>query len=363
VGAAQIPLLNLLTAPFAAIAVTIAKPFLKRKLEAPDPASTPPHTQASGKTRVPAADPGAAHEQAAIDALERELAARRAAGAPAHSEARSGGTRPPSPTSTPSGPQHSSIAAELAALRRAGTPSAGAARSPSGSAAMASQPLAARPLPAGSRSAGPGALPPASQVRDRNRDGRPDYWEYRKDGRRVRELFDEDGDGRPDRVVMLDPRTEQELRVEEDTNLDGRTDTWVEYRNGQVARQRRDTDHDGSPDSWSFYRGGQLVRQEQDRTGDGFRNLVRLYENGRLVREQEDTDGDARVDRVTLYDAQQRLARRDEDRDGDGLIDTRSFYEKGHLTRREMVSEPTAPEPAPQETLTTPAWERESPAP
>jgi len=141
VGSAQIPLLNILTAPFAAIAVTIARPFLKRKLEASDPGSAPPHTEAGGNAQAPVADPGAAHEQAAIDALERELAARRAAEAPTHPEASADRAQRPSRSGAASRPERSSIAEELAALRRAGTPSPGAVRSPGGSTAGSSQPL------------------------------------------------------------------------------------------------------------------------------------------------------------------------------------------------------------------------------
>ncbi len=198
----------------------------------------------------------------------------------------------------------------------------------------------------------------ADEVSDRDGDGRPDRWVYRHQGQRVRELFDEDGDSAPDRTVYFD-RQGKEQSVEEDTNLDGRLDSWAEYRAGEMARQRRDTDFDGFLDTWTFYRDGQIAREEQDLNGDGFRNRMAFYENGRLVREREDRDGDGRVDRVTLYDAEQRVLQRDEDQDGDGLIDTRSYYEEGRLARRELLEE-ALQESVDRETLSQPVWDEGS---
>ena len=62
-----------------------------------------------------------------------------------------------------------------------------------------------------------------------------------------------------------------------------------------------------------------------------FRNRVALYANGRLATEREDRDGDGRIDRLTRYDAEERVVQRDEDQDGDGLVDARAFYEAGRL--------------------------------
>jgi len=233
--------------------------------------------------------------------------------------------------------QSSSIADELAALRGGNAAATAQAPAPVASAPPPSAaPLAlapsARPAP---------AAPVADRVEDRDGDGAPDHWIYRDaSGRPAREEFDENGDARPDRTAWLDPVTGRETRVEEDTNLDSRIDTWVEYSDGVVARQRRDSNYDGIPDSWSYYdRAGQLSRQEQDLDGDGYRNRESLYRGGKLAKEREDRDGDGRFDLVTLYDADEHIARRDEDRDGDGKIDTRSIYQSGKLVKREVVSE------------------------
>jgi antitoxin component YwqK of YwqJK toxin-antitoxin module len=203
--------------------------------------------------------------------------------------------------------------------------------------------------------AGAAATPPgvADRVNDADRDGRPDQWQYRENGVLVRELFDQNGDGRVDRTVLYDPATGHKRSEEDDANQDGRVDSWVEYQGEQVVRRRQDASGDGEPDAWTFYRGGQLARVEEDRNGDGFRDRVGYYEAGKLTRETEDSNGDGRPDRITLYDAQERVRQRSEDRDGDGLVDARSFYENGKLVRRELVDEGLGAETLEEEGLGT----------
>jgi hypothetical protein len=136
-------------------------------------------------------------------------------------------------------------------------------------------------------------------VSDRDGDGRPDQWQYREGGVLVRELFDENGDGRVDRTVRYDPATGQRSYEEEDANQDGLVDSWVEYARGQVQRRRQDASGDGQPDAWSFYRGGQIARVEEDRNGDGFRDRVGQFDAaGKLRREIEDRTATA-ADRVS----------------------------------------------------------------
>jgi len=339
---------KIVAAPFALAAWPFKK--LAEALEddpepaVPDPAAqTPPGTTpARPATAAPAPplDPQAARERAEIEAMERQLAQRRAATLPtpaADPEAWQGGAYGnPEPRSSPA--RAPSIAEELALLQAG---------------------IAPRPRPE-QRSAGATAAAPsaglADRVLDRDGNGRPDLWQYHDaSGAPTRELLDEDGDGAPDRTVFFDPATGQEDRVEEDTNLDGRIDSWIEYDGGQMARQRRDTDYDGFLDTWSFYRAGQLARQEQDLNGDGFRNRVTFFQDGLLTREREDRNGDGRVDRVSLYDREETLTRRDEDSDGDGLVDIRSHYQQGKLVRRELLSDQVGTS-IEEEELSSAAW-------
>ncbi|MFI5319753.1 MAG: hypothetical protein ACHQ6V_09255 [Myxococcota bacterium] len=274
-----------------------------------------------------------ASEEDVIEQMRREIVQREAHGRGQAEPAQPAPAAQPGRVASHTSPAPSaSIAAELAALR-------GARADAPAPVSSAPAPLAPRLPP--QRSAPAPTAPVADRVADRDGDGAPDQWIYRDaSGRPAREELDENADARPDRTSWLDPATGRETRMEEDSNLDGRVDTWVEYTDGAMARQRRDTNYDGVPDVWSYYdRAGQLSRQELDLDGDGYRNRESLYRGGKLAKEREDRDGDGRFDLVTAYDADERIARRDEDRDGDGRIDTRSIYQAGKLAKREVVTE------------------------
>jgi hypothetical protein len=310
----------------------------------------------SKQATIAKVDPQTAHEREQLGALERELEQRggkvssRSSGPVMSGGTASAATPQQAAAAQPAaGRSRLRIADELAALRGAAPAPAGANAEPT-----------ARPAPPEARApvSAPPVSPaaPADRVLDRDGDGRPDHWIHLRDGRVERELFDDTGDGAPDRTVWRDPASGKEKRVEEDRNGDGRPDLVSEYKDGQLARVRRDTNFDGAPDVWSFYHGGQLTREEEDPDGDGFRNRVALYANGRLATEREDRDGDGRVDRLTRYDADERVAQRDEDQDGDGLVDARAFYEAGRLVRRELVNELQGGAIEDEEDLSSAAW-------
>src|SRR5258708_325223 len=84
-------------------------------------------------------------------------------------------------------------AAELAALRRRASPA------PAPAPAAAPVLAAAPPV-----SATPPTAAPTGQV-DRDGDGRTDHWITREGGAIVREAFDENFDGKPDRTITYDP--------------------------------------------------------------------------------------------------------------------------------------------------------------
>jgi hypothetical protein len=224
-----------------------------------------------------------------------------------------------------------SIAEELAALEtgRDGRP-APQAQLPVQGAAATSPPTPAQATPP----TGSGA---ADLVEDRNHDGRPDHWVYREGGRTVRETFDDRGTGTPDRILYYDATGTQVVRSEEDTNGDGRIDTWTDYKNGQIVNRRSDTHGDGTIDTWTFYHDGQVVRLEQDTDGDGLPDRIEFYEGGHRVREEQDRNGKAAV--ITYFDKNDQPTQRDEDTDGDGVLDMRSYYKAGKLVRREVMNE------------------------
>jgi antitoxin component YwqK of YwqJK toxin-antitoxin module len=307
-------LIKTLLVPLAVVALPFKKAYEAAQGD-PKPvvAPEPPQAPAPGPP-----DYEAAYEEQQLQALESQLGG--APGAAPPSPSPRGAAAPP-PVGAP-GARPSSIADELAALQRR-VPPRGVAPAPG--------------TAAGREAAAPAGV--ADHVSDADGDGRPDHWQYRENGVLVRELFDQNGDGRVDRTVRYDTATGQKRSEEDDSNQDGHVDSWVEYQGGQVLRRRQDTSGDGEPDVWTFHRGGQVARIEEDRDGDGFRDRVAYYEGGKLQRETEDSNGDGRPDRVTLYDGEERVRQRSEDRDGDGIVDARSFYEKGKLVRKELVDE------------------------
>jgi hypothetical protein len=54
-----------------------------------------------------------------------------------------------------------------------------------------------------------------------------------------------------------------------DHNNDGKPDQWEYYRDGVLLRVEVDRNHDGRVDEWTFYENGKLVRTEFDADGDG----------------------------------------------------------------------------------------------
>jgi hypothetical protein len=262
----------------------------------------------------------AAHEQAQVQAMERQLAMQRAGGGEAAAGA--------APASAGAAPPPLSIADELAALRNRNATAPGAAQPGDSAAGVAAAP-------------GPGGWT-TLKTEDRDGDHRPDRWVQQNQAGRKRELLDDDHDGRPEKTVYFEPGSDKIARIEEDADGDGQPDAWTLYKDGQIVARRADTNHDGEVDSWTFYRDGQVVRQEQDTDGDGVRDRVDFYENGKLVRRTEDKDGDGHPERITLFDAKGNPAELDEDKNGDGKIDVRSYYTGGKLTRRELLDESQA---------------------
>ena len=75
----------------------------------------------------------------------------------------------------------------------------------------------------------------------------PDVWTSAgPDGQPSRKEYDEDGDGKPDRVESL--RDGAVAGVEIDQDRDGRTDRWQSWKGGKMTAEELDTDRDGKPD-------------------------------------------------------------------------------------------------------------------
>lgn len=324
--------------PFAVLAYPFEK--IADAVSGPEEATGPQTPRGGGlpdPRPVTQAEMQAAQERGIQDQMEREIAQRSGGGG---APAGAGMTATPSypsadyASAAPPPGRPMSIAEELAALR-AGRGGAAVPSAPGPSYASAAP--SAAPAPRSSSSQTPSGV--ASQVEDRDRDGRPDRWVYADAGRTTREVLDDNGDGQPDRITVYDPSGRLPARSEEDANGDGVIDTWTQYENGQPSRRQSDTNGDGVPDDWTAFRDGQPYRNEQDTKGQGFRDRVRIYESGHLAREEEDRNGDGRPDVVTSYDSDGQVTMREEDTDGDGAMDVRSRYRNGKLASREAVDE------------------------
>lgn len=103
-------------------------------------------------------------------------------------------------------------------------------------------------------------LPPALQTEDRNGDGRSDVWRW----------YDSKG---------------QLIRVEVDTNFDGRPDWLAEYHDNRITRIRIDSNYDNRIDEEIDFdaQTGAIVSDTIDVDRDGRADVRRLYARGTVV--------------------------------------------------------------------------------
>tara|TARA_B100000315_G_scaffold160070_1_gene148603 strand:- start:480 stop:785 length:306 start_codon:yes stop_codon:yes gene_type:complete len=59
-------------------------------------------------------------------------------------------------------------------------------------------------------------------------------------------------DGKADRFEYYNAKGEI-LKVEGDSDGDGKMDEWISYKNGQPLKSEKDTNGDGKPDVWIEY--------------------------------------------------------------------------------------------------------------
>ncbi len=95
--------------------------------------------------------------------------------------------------------------------------------------------------------------------------------------------IDRNYDGVVDRVEVYNKKGVI-IRVEADTNGDGKMDEWVFYKDGKATKGEKDANRDGKPDTFLTYdTKGAIVKLEVDSDGDGKIDVLVSYKNGKPI--------------------------------------------------------------------------------
>lgn len=124
------------------------------------------------------------------------------------------------------------------------------------------------------------------------------FWKERSDGPRqlMRKDSDLNRDGKVDVRTWFDNAGQIE-KEEMDGDFDGRVDWADHYRGGKRVLTEVDTDHDGAYDLFKVYEEGKVRRKERDTNGDGRLDFWEyLDEAGKVVKVGRDVDGDGVMD-------------------------------------------------------------------
>jgi hypothetical protein len=146
---------------------------------------------------------------------------------------------------------------------------------------------------------------------DANKNGTIETWTDMDGSRPVRSRIDSNEDGRVDRWEYYDEAGKL-ARVGFSRSAGGKPDAWAfSTADGRIERiEVSSTADEARVDRWEFYDvtappgpdgAGPLLRIEQDTNGDGRRDKWERYANGLLRTAEFDEDGDGRPDRRLTY--------------------------------------------------------------
>lgn len=146
---------------------------------------------------------------------------------------------------------------------------------------------------------------------------------YQPDGRLDRLLYDGNGDGRAEMVVIYAPNGKP-LVSEIDTDIDGVVDRWEYFDSrGNLARTGHARHTPGTADAWEVVdKAGEPSRFEFDENGDGKVDRSEYLSNGQVFLEELDTDHDGKPDRRSFRAPDGSILRVQADKDGDGYWET-----------------------------------------
>lgn len=136
---------------------------------------------------------------------------------------------------------------------------------------------------------------------DSNNDGQVDMWSYMDGARVVRVEIDKDGDGKIDRWEHYDAN-QKIVKIGFSRQHDGKEDAWS-YSNaaGEIERIEVSTKRDGVVSRVERYVHGALATAEEDTDGDGRLDTWETYDGERLAMIAYDTAHRGSPDRRLVY--------------------------------------------------------------
>ena len=181
---------------------------------------------------------------------------------------------------------------------------------------------------------------------------------YNEAKKMIRLEVDSDQDGKVEVIQYYED--EKLSRVERDTDLDGKMDCIDHYEKDIRQRQERldkhkkliqvtrfskdgllpvtmekDSSGDGKFDTFYTFSKGLVATLEKDTTGTGTMNAWVTYKDGKPVEEKRDENEDGKMELVLDYDGEGLPLKSRHDQDADGFFEAVRFYRKGEIVRQE----------------------------
>ena len=124
----------------------------------------------------------------------------------------------------------------------------------------------------------------------------------RETGKLTELKYDSKGTGKFDTFSYMDGT--RVLRIEIDTDGDGKIDRWEYYgADGKMEKVGMSRANDGKVDAWIYSNpDGSIARIDVSTKRDGKPNRAEYYEKNAMVRAEEDTAGNGKIDKWETYD-------------------------------------------------------------
>lgn len=156
-----------------------------------------------------------------------------------------------------------------------------------------------------------------------------------ENGRKTVQREDRNADKKFDQITHFD-ENESPLRVEDDTDHDGRFETIIFYEGGEKIRAEKDRNGDRKPDVFIYFEGDRIARQEEDTNFDGVVDVRnKAGAKGEQIQEA-DTNSDGKIDSWLTSDANGNVVKREDDQSGDGKPDRIAYLKNGKIERLEQ---------------------------